>query len=178
MSSQHHGMSPDIHMAKPDNVAVIAALVNLAYRPVGDSKGWTHESDIVDSLRVTHEQVQALFVSDSFVFVAGQDSQLVACVYLSVENGCAHIGMLATHPALQAQGLGKKMLAHAEDYARENFPVKKFEMVVIQERVELVAFYLRRGYQKTGRVDDYPVSAGVGVPKAQGLTIEVLQKAG
>lgn len=171
-------MNPDIRLAKPDDVTAIVALVNRAYRPVGDSKGWTHESNIVDGARVTEEQLRALFVSDSFVFVAEQNQQLSACVHLSVENGCGHIGMFATSPDLQAKGLGKKMLAYAENYAREHFAVTKFEMIVISERVELVAFYLRRGYQKTGRVDGYPVSAGIGIPKVQGLTIEVLQKSG
>jgi ribosomal protein S18 acetylase RimI-like enzyme len=169
-------MNPDIRKAKPDDLSAIVALVNRAYRPVGESKGWTHESDIVDGVRVTEEQVCALFVPDSFVFVAEQDSQLLACVHLQMEKGCAHIGMLATNPDLQAKGYGKTMLAYAERYALENFSARQFEMVVISERVELVAFYLRRGYQKTGRVDGYPVSAGVGIPKVQGLTIEVLQK--
>lgn len=169
-------MNPDIRLAKPDDVTAIVALVNRAYRPVGDSKGWTDESNIVDGARVTEEQLRALFVSDSFVFVAEQDAQLLACVHVQMEQDCAHIGMLATHPDLQAKGLGKTMLAYAENYAREHCSARQFEMIVISERVELVAFYLRRGYQKTGRVDGYPVSAGIGIPKVQGLTIDVLQK--
>ncbi len=171
-------MNPDIRIAQPDDVAAIVALVNRAYRPDGDSKGWTHESAIVDGMRVTDEQVRALFAPDSFVFVAEQDAQLLACVHVQMEQDCAHIGMLATNPALQAQGIGKTILAYAENYAREHCSARQFEMVVISERAELVAFYLRRGYQKTGRVDGYPVSAGVGIPKVQGLTIEVLQKSG
>lgn len=171
-------MNPDIRLAQPDDVPAIVTLVNRAYRPVGDSKGWTHESDIVDGLRVTDKQVNALFVPDSFVFVAEQDSELLACVHVQMEQACAHIGMLATNPDLQAKGLGKTMLAYAENYAQEHCSARQFEMVVISERNELVAFYLRRGYQKTGRVDGYPVSAGVGIPKVQGLTIEVLEKFG
>jgi ribosomal protein S18 acetylase RimI-like enzyme len=171
-------MNPAIRMAGPEDVAAIVALVNRAYRPVGDSKGWTHESAIVDGLRITSEQVMALFMPDSFVFVAEQDSQLLACVHVQMEQGCAHMGMLATNPDRQAQGIGKTMLAYAEHFAVEHCSARQFEMVVIPEREELVAFYLRRGYQKTGRVDGYPVSAGVGIPKVQGLTIEVLQKSG
>lgn len=169
-------MIPNIRIAKSEDIEAIVSLVNAAYRPSGDSKGWTHESDMVEGERVTSEQVQALFVPDSVVFVAEDGQQLLACVHLCKEDDCAHIGMLATHPDLQAKSYGKRMLAHAETYALENFFSRQFEMVVISERVELVAFYLRRGYQKTGRVEGYPVSAGVGIPKVQGLTIEVLQK--
>jgi hypothetical protein len=49
-------------------------------------------------------------------------------------------------------------------------------MAVVSSRSELIAFYLRRGYQKTGVVQDYPLSAGVGTPKFSGLKIEVLEK--
>lgn len=171
-------MNPDIRIATSDDVAAIVSLVNAAYRPGSDNAGWTHESGIVEGERINREQVLALFVPDSFVFVAEQDAQLVACVHVQIDNECAHIGMLATDPTRQARGIGKTMLAHAENYAQTHFPVYRFEMVVVSEREELVAFYLRHGYQKTGRVDGYPVSAGVGVPKVQGLTIEVLQKFG
>lgn len=165
-----------IRTANPDDAPAIVSLVNAAYRS-GDSRtGWTHESRLVDGDRISREQVLALMVPDSCVFVAAQDKQLLACVHLQVENGIAHIGMLATQPDAQVRGLGKAMLAYAERYAIEHYPVYHFEMVVIAERAELVAFYLRRGYQKTGRVKGYPVSAGVGVPKVPGLTIEVLQK--
>jgi ribosomal protein S18 acetylase RimI-like enzyme len=171
-------MNPRIRIANAEDMEAIVSLVNSAYRPSGEIKGWTHESKIVEGLRVTVEQVQALLVPNSVIFVAEQGLELLACVHLHMENNCAHIGMLATNPNFQENGYGKKMLAHAENYAVENFSANKFEMVVISERVELVSFYLRRGYQKTGRVNGYPVSAGVGIPKVQGLTIEVLQKCG
>ena len=176
MPEQHRDMSLVIRIAGHDDAAAIISLVNAAYRPSGGNSGWTHESDIVDGERVNLKQVLALFVTDSFVFVAEQGTQLLACVHVQIDNECAHIGMLATDPTHQAKGIGKTMLAHAENFAQAHFSVRWFEMVVVSEREELVAFYLRHGYQKTGRVDGYPVSAGVGVPKVQDLTIEVLQK--
>ncbi len=68
------------------------------------------------------------------------------------------------------------MLAEAEKYASTVFGSEKFIMVVVSERVELVSFYLRRGYQKTGFVLDYPISAGVGIPKNPEMKIEMLEK--
>jgi ribosomal protein S18 acetylase RimI-like enzyme len=77
---------------------------------------------------------------------------------------------------LQGTGVGKQMLAHAEKYAREEFGSVRFIMVVVSSRPELIAFYLRRGYQRTGDLMDYPLSAGAGTPKHTGLKIETLEK--
>lgn len=68
------------------------------------------------------------------------------------------------------------MLAHAEKYANESFGSEKFIMVVVSSRSELIAFYLRRGYRKTGTIQDYPLSAGVGTPKFSNLKTEVFEK--
>jgi hypothetical protein len=51
-------------------------------------------------------------------------------------------------------------------------------MTVITERAELVSFYLRRGYIRTGKIQKYSASAGVGIPKVSGLTLEILEKYG
>ena len=49
-------------------------------------------------------------------------------------------------------------------------------MVVVSSRRELISFYLRRGYRKTGSIMDYPLSQGAGIPKNPVLKIEVLEK--
>lgn len=37
-------------------------------------------------------------------------------------------------------------------------------MWVLSVRTELIAYYERRGYVRTGVIDDYPLDAGVGKP--------------
>jgi hypothetical protein len=49
-------------------------------------------------------------------------------------------------------------------------------MVVISQREELISFYERRGYRRTGEIAEYPLHLNVGVPRAEGLTIEYLEK--
>lgn len=84
--------------------------------------------------------------------------------------------MLATEPAWQAQGLGKCMLQHAETFAAEHFKATVIRVVVLAARPELIAFYERRGYARTGQIEDYPVDAEIGKPLVEGLKIEVLAK--
>lgn len=162
--------------SKPDAEA-IAQLVNKAYRPETGTAGWTHESDLVSGNRTSVDQVvEVMSKPDSVILVGLKGSEIVACVHVEKDGSNSHIGMLAVNPKLQGAGAGKQMLAHAESYASENFGSQKFLIVVVSSRSELLSFYLRRGYQKTGSVMDYPLSAGAGTPKHANLKIEVLEK--
>ncbi len=155
----------------------IAQLVNKAYRPKTGLAGWTHESDWVSGNRTSVGQVEKIMSKpDSVILVGLKNSKIVASVHVEKDGGNSHIGMLAVHPKLQEAGAGKQMLAYVEKYANENFGSEKFVMTVVSSRSELIAFYLRRGYQKTGVVQDYPLSAGVGTPKFLGLKTETLEK--
>jgi len=163
--------------ASKSDAEAIAQLVNKAYRPETGSAGWTHESDFVSGNRTSAGQVaEIMSTPDSVILVGLKDSEIVACIQVEKDGKNSHIGMLAVNPNLQGAGAGKHMLAHAESYANESFCSEKFIMAVVSSRSELIAFYLRRGYQKTGAVHDYPLSAGVGTPKLSDLKIEALEK--
>lgn len=163
--------------ASKSDADAIAQLVNKAYRPESGVSGWTHESHLVSGGRTSVGQIEAMVSKpDSIILVGLKGSEIVACVHVEKDGSNSHIGMLAVSPALQGVGAGKQMLAHAERYASEDFSSEKFIMVVVSARSELISFYLRRGYQKTGTVMDYPLSMGAGIPKHAGLTIELLEK--
>ncbi len=155
----------------------IAALVNGAYRPESGITGWTHESDLVAGNRTSAAQIlEALSRHHSVILIGLNHGAIVACAHVEKDGNSSYIGMLAVNPILQGAGAGKLMLAEAEKYASSVFGSDKFVMVVVSERIELVSFYLRRGYQKTGLVLDYPISAGAGIPKNPEMKIEILEK--
>lgn len=155
----------------------IASLVNRAYRPSPEDAGWTHEGNLVAGERTTAEQVLSLFHEQSTILVLclGQ-SEIVACVHVQGDQFGAYIGMLATNPKVQTQGLGKQMLTHAETYAIEHFKASVLKMSVLSSRPELLAFYERRGYVLTGDIEEYPLSAGVGQPLVAGIHVLSLAK--
>lgn len=154
----------------------IAALVNRAYRPSVHERGWTHEANLVSGQRTTEEQVLSLDCSRSSILVLCQDAVIVACIHVKCGENSAEIGMLATDPNHQMQGLGKEILDCAEQHALAHFGITSFRMSVLSSRPELIAFYERRGYARTGEVSNYPVSAGIGEPIADGLKVEILVK--
>lgn len=167
----------EFRIANESDASAIAKLVNSAYRPSLGAAGWTHESELVAGERTTPAQVvEAIKRASSIILVRCEKSAIVACVHIEKEGKNSHIGMLAVEPVLQTTGIGKQILELAENYAIKLFGAEKLILVVVSARSELIAFYLRRGYQKTGSVMDYPLSAGAGTPKNPALKIEVLEK--
>ena len=69
----------------------------------------------------------------------------------------SYLGLLCIDPALQTGGLGKQLLAAAEDLARDTFGATVMEMTVIDVRRRLIEFYERRGYRVSGEKRDFPI---------------------
>lgn len=157
-----------------DQAQAIADLVNLTYR--GET-GWTRETHIIEGDRTSRQEVEtAMTISDAQFFVINQPRNLASCIYIAKENDYAYLGFFSVHPSLQGKGLGKYVLEHAENFALRTLGVHKIIMFVVAQRPELIAFYQRRGYSRTGRIETYPLHLGIGVPKVSGLTIEYLEK--
>ena len=165
-----------LRIAHETDAGEIASLVNRAYRPAVNDRGWTHEANLVSGKRITTEQVRSLFREESAILLLCLDARIVACVHVQGSRSSAYIGMLAADPTMQNLGLGKQMLSHAEAYAMEHFNASVFKMSVLSSRPELLAFYERRGYVLTGEVEEYPLSAGVGQPMIEGLQVLALSK--
>ena len=170
-------MSEIIQPADASQSALIAALVNKAYRPEACASGWTHESALVAGDRTSAEQVAQQMTPSAPVLVAMRNQEIIACVQITHEAPVCWIGMLATLPSAQNAGMGKKMLMAAEAYAIKHFAPERWMMSVLSSRPELLRFYQRRGYQLTGQTSDYPVKAGVGIPLVNDLRLLELSKA-
>ena len=85
--------------------------------------------------------------------------------------------MFAVRPGLQGGGLGTHLLAECERIAREDWALPVMRMTVIDVRDELIAFYQRRGYRRTGQFKPFPYGdARFGQPKRDDLRFEVLEK--
>lgn len=84
--------------------------------------------------------------------------------------------MFVVNPVMQANGIGKRLLTEAETLAQRMWGVEQFQMHVITIRHELIAFYERRGYMRTGILSEFPVNPEVWQPKLAGLQLETLEK--
>jgi ribosomal protein S18 acetylase RimI-like enzyme len=80
-------------------------------------------------------------------------------------------------PGRQGQGLGRQLADAAEDLARSR-GCGHTRMTVIEGRDELIAWYERLGYAKTGAREPFPVQdRRFGEPLRRDLHFVVLEKA-
>lgn len=166
-----------IRQSHAGDVPSIAALVNQAYRPDAAAAGWTHESALVAGARVSASQVAEMIAGKGVVLLACEGPHIVGCVHVEeADNGACAIGMLATLPSQQNRGLGKRLLAAAEAWAVTHYAATAFKMSVLSARPELLAYYERRGYYRTGVVTAYPLDADVGTPLTADLQVLELRK--
>ena len=152
--------------AEISDIPSLHLLVNSAYRGESSKKGWTTEADLLDGQRTDPDGLKEMIQDPhSRIELATDNDKILGCVYLKNEDECLYFGMLTVNPELQTQGIGKKLLQRVEELARE---MKKntIRMTVIGQRDELIAFYERRGYRRTGKTEPFPAhDPRFGLPK-------------
>jgi ribosomal protein S18 acetylase RimI-like enzyme len=170
--------------AVPADVPAIVALVESAYRGDASRAGWTTEADMLEGQRVDVAGVgeivgkpgSCVLLADARLPPEGR-IELVACCHLERQGDRCYFGMFSVKPTLQRGGIGRQMLAEAERLARSEFGSTRMEMTVISIREELIAWYERRGYRRTGRFKPFPYGdQRFGIPQRDDLRFELLEK--
>jgi len=154
-------------------------LVQSAYRGEASRQGWTTEADLLDGQRTDAQAVlEAVSKPGSLVVLAELDGQLAGCCHLEAREGHeAYFGMFSVRPNQQGQGLGGALLAEAERTARQSWGATMMVMHVIAQREDLIAWYERRGYRRTGETEPFPYGdERFGLPKRPDLRFVVLAK--
>jgi ribosomal protein S18 acetylase RimI-like enzyme len=164
--------------ATPADVDAIVQLVESAYRGDSSRRGWTTEADLLDGRRTGSDEVLAdIARPHSRVLLAERDGALLACAHVAREDNAGYFGMFSVQPGLQGGGIGKALLAEAERVVAREWTLPAMRMTVIDVRDELIAFYERRGYRRTGIFKPFPYGdARFGLPRRDDLRFEVLEK--
>jgi ribosomal protein S18 acetylase RimI-like enzyme len=160
------------------DVAAVVALVESAYRGDVSRQGWTTEADLLGGRRTGADDVLACIARPRSRIVLAEDGgELLACAHVADEEGAGYFGMFSVQPGLQGGGIGKAVLAEAERIVRDEWQLPVMLMTVIDVRDELIAFYERRGYRRTGILKPFPYGdERFGQPRRDDLRFEVLEK--
>jgi GNAT superfamily N-acetyltransferase len=161
------------------DVPAIVALVESAYRGDASRAGWTTEADFLDGQRVDAAGVAEIVGRPgNRILLANAGGELLACCHLENQGDSCYFGMVSVKPTLQGGGIGGAMIAAAERIALEQWRCTRMEMTVISIREELIAWYGRRGYRRTGVFKPFPYGdERFGIPKRDDLRFELLEKA-
>ncbi len=163
--------------AKLEDAAILSDLVNSAYRGDSSRAGWTTEADLLDGSRTDQAVIEEILQKPGTTILKYiEEGKILGCVELTLHDDKLYLGMLTVRPDLQGKGIGKKLLAAAEQEALNQHCHAIF-MSVISIRHELIAWYVRHGYHDTGKRKPFDVAdPRWGIPKVK-LEFAVLEKA-
>jgi len=177
--------------AKEADHPAVVDLANRAYRGTGPDASWNVEN-VIEGPRITLDLLRADMAAKPHAqLLLWRDNEsadghgLLGCVWLEPVqmhqkpeelSGTWYLGLLAVDPRQQKQQLGRTLLAAAEDYARSQ-GARQIRMTVVNVRVPLIAWYLRRGYALSGETEPYPYGDDrFGRPLRDDLRFVVLTK--
>jgi GNAT superfamily N-acetyltransferase len=160
------------------DAALIASLVESAYRGDASRAGWTTEADFLHGRRTDVTEIEQLLTGANgrFVLFERGDAVLASC-YIERQGATCYFGMFSVHPPAQGTGIGRLVIEEVERIARDEWACDRVEMTVIDIRAELIAWYERRGYVRTGKTKPFPYGdERFGLPQRDDLRFEYLVK--
>jgi len=133
------GEGISIRTAQNGDVPALVGLINAAF---------IVEQFVFDGDRINREETQAFMETGRFL-VAEDSAGLAGCVYVQVRDGRGYLGLLAVDPGRQGEGLGRTLVAAAEDYFRAE-GCRAVDLRIISPRTPLPSFYRHLGYAEIG----------------------------
>ena len=134
------GDQSTIRVATSADAAKITSVINSAFRIV--------EEFFIDGNRITQAEVEKLLDKGAFL-LAETDDQLDGCVYVELRGEGSYLGLLSVDPGRQQGGLGSLLMNAGESYCRERGS-HFMDILIVNLREELPAFYRKRGYVENG----------------------------
>ena len=159
------------------DIPELVSLINSAYRGDASKKGWTTEADLLEGeIRTNEETLEQLLQTNGAVFLKyiNEQNEIEGCIFLDKKGDQLYLGMLSVSPILQAKGTGKTLMNAAVDYAKQEGCDSIF-MRVISLRHELINWYEKLGYSKTGQTEAFPNDNRFGIP-TQPLEFFIMEK--
>lgn len=171
---------PQLTVAADSDVPAVVDLINRAFRGHGDDSSWSTEEHYIEGTRTTQEMLReerATRPDAQLLLWRASDNTLLGCVWMQPEpDNIWYLGSLSVVPRQQNAGLGRKLLAAAEDWATVR-GAREIKMTVVHVRTALLDWYARRGYVLTGETKPFPYGdERFGKPTRNDLYFVVLSK--
>ncbi|KAJ9271942.1 hypothetical protein DTO212C5_2023 [Paecilomyces variotii] len=158
-------------IATPDDAPQLQQLVQSAFRAHDTRPDWTGHLELASNFRIEVDEIMTNITDPDTVILiaftplnengnANNDkdiASLVACISVSkCGTAVGRLSMFAVNERYQRGGVGRQVLAYAEDYCHRTWGVEKFSLNTLSTRKALIEWYMRRGYRKTGETSPFP----------------------
>lgn len=145
--SAPHAEEFQIRTGESTDVDILVSLINIAF---------VVEQIAIEGDRVDADKVRAYMNRGRFLLLEDAASVL-GCVYAELRGEHGYVGLLSVEPTLQRRGLGRRLMAAAEQYVRDA-GCASVALRIISARPELLRFYAKLGFAETG-ISPMPVDA-------------------
>src|SRR5579864_4617150 len=125
--------------ARTSDVDAVVRLINRAFLV---------ELFFIERDRTNPEMVRSLMEKGKFL-LAEDGPSVAGCVYVELRGGHGYLGMLSVDPARQKMGLGRQLMAAAENYF-QGAGCTFSDLMIVNVRTDLLAMYHHFGYVETG----------------------------
>jgi predicted N-acetyltransferase YhbS len=129
----------NIRLATEGDFDAVMRLINTAFQVERFFKA----KDRVDAPMLQEYFNKGVFLLDE------EEGQLIGCVFVELKGSRAYLGLLSVDPSRQKNGIGRRLMAAAEEFARES-GAHFMDITVVNLRTELPAIYEKLGYSVTG----------------------------
>lgn len=154
--------SLNFRTASADDASALQQLIQAAFRAEDSRQGWVADMAINSrfTVDIAHIAKTVTEPDSDFLIASNKAGDTVATIAVSRRDpDLARIFMLAVDQRWQQAGLGRQVLAYAEEYCQRTWGVTRLGLDALSTRQELISWYLRRGYLKTGETKPFPRDA-------------------
>lgn len=167
-------------VAGPSDAHRLRELLHAAFRADDSRPDWTADVEMNRRFTINMDDLVAKLNDPETVYLMAtvsssdmgqgrdqdKDREMIACIGITKVSlvkdrpapiAAARLSNLAIDPRLHRAGLGARVLAHAETFSRDVLGLRVLSLNALSTRRELIEWYLRRGFRKTGEVVPFPV---------------------
>ncbi|KAJ4243813.1 hypothetical protein NW762_014690 [Fusarium torreyae] len=157
-------MSRNFHFrtATANDALRLQELIQAAFR-VNDEANidWVGSPEFADAFSIELDVIiSRITAPDGRFLVASEaeDGHIIGCVNVFRKTPkFGRLGLIAVDPTLQRGGLGKIILVHGEKYLIQELGVSTIGLNTLHTRKDMIKWYERQGYVKTGKMTKLPV---------------------
>jgi ribosomal protein S18 acetylase RimI-like enzyme len=174
----------NFRLATVDDAPLLQQLIQGAFQAEDSRVDWTADMALGRSFTYDVEEVLSTInrTEDAAVIMATDEGgRLVGSVQILIKQNndnatVARFAFLSVDPTQQQGGIGRRVLAYAEDYAQRQWNVELFGLGALSSREKLIEWYIRCGYAKTGETSPFPVEQFKELDLDKGLCFVELEK--